>query len=135
MLPLDDFTALVVLVTAVLIYFLATVVIKFVFRQKKEDILSRYSRLRRQSIDLQTAMSGYLLEGDAGKNRIDGELTFADFYRQMKSNHISNLSDKYLSRVKKSNNPLFLNKVEKNLEEQEQKLKNAEQLIATVVAI
>ncbi|MFP9114686.1 hypothetical protein ACLI1A_12155 [Flavobacterium sp. RHBU_3] len=135
MLPVNDLTAVGAILAAALMYVLATVVIKFVFRQKKEDILSRYSRLRRQSIDLQTAMSGYLLEGNTGKNPIDGELTFADFYRQMKSNHISNLSDKYLSRVKKSNNPLFLTKVEKNLEEQEQKLKDAEQLIATVVAI
>ena len=94
-------------------------------------MLSKYSELRRQSLTLQEVVSNYLLADDADKRLLSGELTCADLYRQLKSNHVYNLSDKYLSKVKKSNNLLFLNRAERKLYEQEERLNNAQRLISS----
>lgn len=96
-------------------------------------MLKKYTELRKESLALQGTVSDYMLTGDAARKIIDGDQSLSDFYRQLKSNHISNLSDKYLSKVKKSNNPLFLNRAERNLQEQEEKLKNAKHLICALV--
>lgn len=118
-----------VLTATVIVSFLSTFVIKKISQEKRRRMLVRYSALRKQSLDLQKTMSDQLLADSAENITLNGELSCNDFYRQLKSNHVYNLSDKYLSKVKKSNNLLFLNKAERNLEEQEQKLKDAEQLL------
>ncbi len=97
--------------------------------KRKKDLLNRYTTLRRQSLELQKTLSHHVLS-DTDTLTTTGEINYADFYRQIKSNHVYNLSDKYLSKLKNSNNLLFLNKAERNLQQQEEKLKNAEQLIS-----
>nr|WP_322625997.1 hypothetical protein [uncultured Flavobacterium sp.] len=92
-------------------------------------MLKKYTELRKESLALQGTVSDYMLAKDAARKTIDGNQSLSDFYRQLKSNHIYNLSDKYLSKVKNSNNPIFLNKAERNLQEQEEKIKTAKHLI------
>lgn len=109
--------------------FLAMGIAKKISIQKKQQMLKKYTELRKESLALQGTVSDYMLAKDAARKTIDGNQSLSDFYRQLKSNHIYNLSDKYLSKVKNSNNPIFLNKAERNLQEQEEKIKTAKHLI------
>ncbi|MFY7730468.1 MAG: hypothetical protein ACOVRN_13190 [Flavobacterium sp.] len=132
MLLTNDLMILVALGAACGLYAFVAFCIQKLSVNKKEQMLSKYSELRRQSLTLQEVVSNYLLADDADKKLLSGELTCADLYRQLKSNHVYNLSDKYLSKVKKSNNLLFLNKAERKLYEQEERLNNAQRLISSV---
>lgn len=126
----NDFTILEVGAAAAIAYLLTVFIIKRISLKRKRELLTRYSNLRKQSLELQKTLSHYVLTDSTDELIPQGQISYADFYKQLKSNHVYNLSDKYLSKVKKSNNPLFLNKAERNLQEQEQKLKKAEQLIS-----
>ena len=134
MLLTDDFSILEVVIAAAVAYLITLFIIRRVSLKRKKELLNRYTTLRRQSLELQKTLSQHVLT-DAGSLTATGQINYADFYKQIKSNHVYNLSDKYLSKVKNSNNPLFLNKAERNLHEQEQKLKSAEQLISGTLVL
>jgi hypothetical protein len=129
MLLTDDFSILEVVIAAAFAYLITLFIIKRISLKRKREILNRYTTLRRQSLELQKTLSQHVLT-DADSLTATGEINYADFYKQIKSNHVYNLSDKYLSKLKNSNNLLFLNKAEQNLLAQEQKLKKAEELIS-----
>ncbi|MFP9098059.1 hypothetical protein ACLI09_03315 [Flavobacterium sp. RHBU_24] len=131
----DDFTILEVLIAVAFVYLVSVFIIKRISLKRKEEILNRYSSLRRQSLKLQKTLSQHVLTESTDALIPQGQVSYADFYRQLKSNHVYNLSDKQLSKVKNTNNLLFLSKAERNLQEQEQKLKNAEQLISGTLVL
>jgi len=131
----DDFTIFEVLIATAFVYLLTVFIVKRISLPRKRELLNRYSSLRRQSLELQKTLSQHVLTDSNDALIPQGQVSYADFYRQLKSNHVYNLSDKYLAKVKNSNNPLFLNKAERNLQEQEQKLKNARQLISGTMVL
>jgi|GEM_PF-3152596 len=131
----DDFTIFEVLIATAFVYLLTVFIVKRISLRRKRELLNRYSSLRRQSLELQKTLSQHVLTDSTDALIPQGQVSYADFYRQLKSNHVYNLSDKYLAKVKNSNNPLFLNKAERNLQEQEQKLKNARQLISGTMVL
>ena len=130
MLFTNDFAVFEVILAIVVVYFATGFLVKKISMKRKGQILSRYGAVRKQSLELQKTLSHQVLSDTADRATLNGQISYADFYRQLKSNHVYNLSDKYVSKVKNSNNPLFLNKAERNLQEQEEKLKSAEQLIS-----
>ncbi|MFP5436470.1 MAG: hypothetical protein ACLGH8_01650 [Bacteroidia bacterium] len=132
---MNDITTFGAIGAAFAIGLLASFIARKISAHKKQLMLKKYSELRKQSLAMQGTMNNLIMAGDAERKTIDGTLTCADFYKQLKSNHMYNLSDKYLSKVKKSNNLLFLNKAERNLYEQEAKLKNAQQLLSFAMAL
>lgn len=132
---MNDVTTISAIVIAISAGMLASFIARKISSNKKQQMLSKYTELRRQSLELQGAMSNYILAGDADLTKLEGDITCADFYRQLKSNHVYNLSDKYLAKVKNSNNLLFLNKAERNLQEQEVRLSNARKLVSFAIAL
>lgn len=132
---MNDITTFGAIGAAFALGLLASFIARKVSAHKKQLMLKKYSELRKQSLALQGSMNDLIMAGDAERKTIEGSLTYGDFYKQLKSNHMYNLSEKYLSKVKKSNNLLFLNKAERNLQQQEEKLKNAQQLLSFAMAL
>ncbi|KOS07326.1 hypothetical protein AM493_15735 [Flavobacterium akiainvivens] len=96
---------------------------------KKEQVITKHGKLRQQSLHLMESVSQRMVNSHDDSETIGNEVTYADFYRQLKANHVSNLSDKLIVRVKRSNNPLKLEKAAHRLEQQELRLKEAEMML------
>ncbi len=118
------------IVLAVPAYFLLLQLLRKLLSHKKELIISKHSRLRQQSLQLMQSVNQHILAQNADAEPVDETVTYADFYRQLKANHASNLSDRFLVRIKHSNNPVLLEKAGQKLEKQEKKLQEAQALLA-----
>jgi hypothetical protein len=125
----NDLLILVSIALAALCYPLARYLAGKLLYHKKELIIRKHKQLRLQSLHLMQTASQYMLAKNAETDAIDNEVTYADFYRQLKSNHVSNLSDKVLIKIKHSNNPMLLEKAEHQLQRQERKLREAESIL------
>jgi hypothetical protein len=102
-------------------------------KQEKLRLLEKYQVLRKKSIKIQEIISSYMLSCDAEKELITDGITYAQYYRSLKFNHISYLSSKYLQKLQNSQNPLLFKKTAGILDHQEVKLKEAENLVSSVL--
>lgn len=118
------------IVLAVPAYYLLRWVLQKTLSHKKELIIRKHRMLRQQSLQLMQSVSQHMLAKNAETEAIAEQVTYGDFYRQLKVNHVSNLSDKFLIKIKHSNNPMMLEKAGQKLERQERRLKEAETLLA-----
>ncbi|MES2485158.1 MAG: hypothetical protein V4581_04315 [Bacteroidota bacterium] len=82
---------------------------------------------------MQELLSEYMLSTNAERKLVKDNVTFAEYYRQLKNNHVTHLSSKFLDKLQKSNNPLLLKKTADILNHQELKLKDAENVISGIV--
>lgn len=125
-----DLKIMVALCAALLVYGMLWLFMKNLSRARRQKVLSRYSELRKQSLELQKITSNYMMSADTSNVSIRGDVTYADFYRQLKQKHVSNLSDKCLQKIKYSNNLLLLKKAEHTLHNEEIRLQEARLLIS-----
>jgi len=130
----QDLKVVVVLSTVLLIYGAVWLAIRQLSLNKKQRMLTRYSELRKQSLELQKITSNYILSEDVSDKTLKEGITCTDFYRQLKQGHVANLSVKSLQKIKHSNNLLLLQKAEYRLKSEEQRLKEARLLISYVLA-
>jgi hypothetical protein len=128
----QEFEILEVLFIALLIYGVSWLAIRQLSNGKRQEVLSRYGELRKQSLELQKITSNYILSEDMSNRIMKGEITYTEFYRQLKHSHVSNLSDKCLQKIKYSNNLLSLKKAEQRLQHEEERLAEARSLISYI---
>lgn len=128
----NDLLILTGIALAALAYPLARYLAGKVLYHKKEIIIQKHTQLRLQSLQLMQTASQYMLSKNAETDRIAGQVSYADFYRKLKTNHVSNLSEKVLIKIKHSNNPMLLGKAEHSLERQEQRLREAEKMLGAM---
>jgi len=96
------------------------------FVNRKQNLVARHQKLRAKSLKLQEALSRHILSSHAEKDIFMDSITYNDYSRYLKKNHIQNLSDKNYVKLKNNNNRLFLKSVASMLDTQEAKLKQAE---------
>jgi hypothetical protein len=96
------------------------------FVNRKTNLLARHRKLRAKSLKLQEALSKHILSSQVEKDIFMDTITYSDYLRYLKKNHILNLSDKNYVKLKNNNNRLFLKSVASMLDNQEVKLKQAE---------
>lgn len=116
-----EFIIAAIIVAGILVYFLRPQ-----YKGKKSEMLSKYRRVRSKSLLIQDMVSSYILANDALKKLFLPELTYGEFLRQLKKNHNLYLSEKMYVKIKKSRSLAFLKKTDRNLDEQEQRLSEAE---------
>jgi len=128
-----DLLAFIALTCIVAGYLIFKLVIKRLSFERKRSLIIRFQQLRKQSLSLQELLSEYMLSTNAERKLVKDNVTFAEYYRQLKSNHVTHLSSKFLDKLQKSNNPLLLKKTADVLKHQEIKLKDAENVISGIV--
>ncbi len=128
-----DLLAFIALICIVAGYLIFKLVLKRLSFEKKRNLIVRFQQLRKQSLSLQELLSEYMLSTNAERKLVKDNVTFAEYYRQLKNNHVTHLSSKFLDKLQKSNNPLLLKKTADILNHQELKLKDAENVISGIV--
>ncbi|AWH83597.1 hypothetical protein HYN59_00025 [Flavobacterium album] len=108
-----------VLLLLLLLYFINS---RPKYKENKKALLAKYRRIRVKSLNVQDALTQYIIEHDALKKEYEEGVTYSVFLNQLKKNHINNLSEKHFLKLKASNNRILLNKTDKMLDEQEAKL-------------
>jgi hypothetical protein len=129
-----DFLILYGLLACIALYPLLKFLSKTSFKSRKRILLSRYKALRKESLRIQEAMSMHILSGNADRELLTGEITYGEYYRRLKHNHVSHLSSKIQEKLQNSDNPLLLIKTVEELNEQEKKLKEAQSLLSGILA-
>lgn len=127
-----DFLILYGLVAAIIVYLLLKYLAKISFRQKKQVVLEKFKSLRLESVALQKEVSNYMLAHNAEHQQIATGITVSQFLRQLKHNHASHLSSKLIERLQNSDNPLLIKKTSEELNDQENKLKEAQNTFAAI---
>ena len=122
-----EFIIAAIIVAGILVYYLRPQ-----YKDKKSDILGKYRRVRSKSLLIQDMVSSYILANDALKKLFLPELTYGEFLRQLKKNHNLYLSEKMYVKIKKSRSLSFLKKTDRLLDEQEQRLNEAEGKVYTL---
>lgn len=103
------------------------------FVNRKNSLLKRYQKLRGKSLKLQEALSKHILSSHAEKDIFMDTITYSDYSRYLQKNHIHNLSDKNYVKLKNSNNRLLFKSTAAMLDEQELKLKQAENNLSNIL--
>jgi hypothetical protein len=121
MLYTPEFIIAAILVVAVLVYFMRPQ-----YKNFKSEILGKYRRVRSKSLHMQDVVSSYILANDGLKKLFLPDVTYGEFLRQLKKSHSLYLSEKVYVKIKNSRSLGFLKKMNKILDEQEQKLDEVE---------
>jgi len=103
------------------------------FINRKNSLLKRYQKLRSKSLKLQEAVSKHMLTSHSEKDIFMDTITYNDYSRYLQKNHIHNLSDKNYIKLKNSNNRLLFKATASMLDEQEIKLKQAENNLSNIL--
>lgn len=119
-----EFIIAIIIVAGILVYY-----IRPQYRNQKSELLARYKVARSKSLMIQDIVSTYILANDALKKFFEADLTYGEFLRQLKKNHTVYLSEKMYVRIKNSRSLIFLKKVSRILDEQEQRLEEFENKI------
>lgn len=93
---------------------------------KKSETLDRFQILRSKSLRLQDVLSDLILSNNFALEIVAENFTYKDFLKQLKRNHVQNLSDKNYARIKNTHNRVVLMQAKKMIAEQELILKDAE---------
>lgn len=96
------------------------------YKENKKALLAKYRRIRVKSLNVQDAVTQYIIENDALKQEYKDGMTYSQLLNQLKKNHINNLSEKHFLKLKATNNRLLLSKTDKMLDEQEVRLDETE---------
>lgn len=116
-----EFIIAAIIIAVVIIYFMRPQ-----YKAFKAEILGKYRRVRSKSLHYQDVISSYILANDAIKKLFLAEVTYGEFLRQLKKSHSLYLSEKTYIKIKNSRSLIFLKKMDKMLDEQEQKLNEVE---------
>lgn len=112
-----EFIIAIIIVAGLLVYYLRPQ-----YRNQKSELLARYKIVRSKSLMIQDIVSTYIITNDALKKFFEADLTYGEFLRQLKKNHTVYLSEKMYIRIKNSRSLIFLKKMSRILDEQEQRL-------------
>lgn len=122
-----EFIIAAIIVAGILVYLLWPK-----YKEKKTELLSKYRRVRSKSLLIQDMVSSYILANDGLKKLFLPELTYGEFLRQLKKNHNLYLSEKMYVKIKNSRSLTFLKKIDRTLDEQEQRLDDVESKVSTI---
>ena len=120
---------IIIAFVAVLLLWRLFILLPF-YRKRKANLVSQFRQVRIKSLRLQKQLSKYMLSNDLNRHDFTEGMTVGDYYRYLKKNHITYLSDKNYLKVKKSQNPIGDMRMLNILKEQEERLKDAEHKIA-----
>jgi hypothetical protein len=129
-----EFTIAIVLGALLLFY----LVFRFLnsrpgYRSRKNELLEKFQSLRGKSIKMQEALSNHILTEHVLKDNFVDNYTYGDFLKYLQKNHIQYLSDKNYAKIKNSDNRLLLKQTQQVLEEQQNKLVDAESKLQIVL--
>jgi hypothetical protein len=117
-----EFIITALLVVGLLIYFLRPK-----YKDQKLALLLKYRRVRSKSLMMQDLLSTHILTHDAMKKIfVLPDITYGEYLRQLKKAHSQHLSEKVYIKVKNSRSIMFLKKISRVIDEQEQKLNDIE---------
>ncbi len=86
--------------------------------EKKRTLLLRFRDVRARSLHLQNAVADYIMANDSEDGKITTDMTYGQFLKQLKKNHIANLSEKKFAKIKNSNTLLSQRSISSMIDEQ-----------------
>ncbi|MFL9844797.1 hypothetical protein [Flavobacterium rhizosphaerae] len=122
----EKILAIVLLLFLLLLFFWAILVSLPPYKKFRRDLISGFRQARAQSIKLQSMLKNYIEENNAAGKKFTEDMTYGNYYKYLKSNYISYLSNKNYSRVKTSYNPIVQLQLYRTLKQQKSWLNDAE---------
>lgn len=100
---------------------------------RKQQIVTELQSARTKSLKLQERLSNYILSNSVATDVFTEGLTYKEYLKTLQKNHIQNLSDKNMARIKNTNNRIILMQAKDMISGQQALLAEAEEKINTVL--
>ncbi len=97
------------------------------YKKSKAETVSEYHNLRVKSHRIQEKLHFYILNNDASKKQMETtSITYGEYLKKIRKNHVMYLSEKRYIKLRRSNNRVFIYKTKRMLAKQETELNNIE---------
>lgn len=100
---------------------------------RKQEIIEQLQSTRAQSLKLQERLSNHILSKSAASDIFYEGYTFKEYLKTLQKNHVQNLSDKNMARIKNTNNRIILMQAKDMISGQQALLAEAEGKINAVL--
>ena len=111
--------------------FLVALITYFINKNNKDNsrkkvLLLSFREVREKSLNLQNAVTQYLMLHDSQDEKLAEDMTYGQFLKQLKKNHATHLSEKKFVKIKSSNTLLSQGKIKALIGEQNEMLSQME---------
>lgn len=93
---------------------------------KKRNLLNSFKEVREKSLSLQNSVTEHLMLHDSRDKILTEEMTYGQFLKNLKKNHVTHLSEKRLVKIKTSNTILSERRIKTLIGEQNEMLSQME---------